>query len=169
MNTGSLMEKECCPDFNGRGKCGEQDGRGKYGEIGSVDDTVSVRDGWPYYYQRICMCTGNYAGYDCGRCRYGHYGEDCNNFTIIERRPISEFSPEDWKKYIDILNKSRMHDSDYMVFLREPEDESYKYDITLLQPTPIKLYELFVWQHHYSAKDNENEGKHFNLQCLLYS
>jgi hypothetical protein len=157
------MEKECCPILSGKGKCGVQDGRGECSEINatSVDDSTSVRDGWPYYFTHVCKCTGNYAGYDCGRCKYGYYGEDCSNFNVMERRSISEFSPDDWKKYVDILNKSKMHNSDYMVFLKEPEQKPY--DIPQLQPTPINLYDLFVWQHHYAAKDNEHEG----IQCNI--
>jgi tyrosinase len=129
-----LIEKECCPNFSDRGKCGEQNGRGECRELSTVDHTTNVRDGWPYYFTRVCMCAGNYSGYDCGRCKYGYYGEDCSycNFNVMERRSISEFSPDDWKKYVDILNKSKMHNSDYMVFLREPEQKPY--DIPQLQP-----------------------------------
>lgn len=125
VNTESLMTKECCPNLSGRGKCGVEDGRGECGEISFVDNTISVRDGWPYYFTRVCMCTGNYAGYDCGRCKYGYHGEDCSSFDILERRSISKFSADDWKKYVDILSKSKMHNSGYMVFLKEPEQKTY--------------------------------------------
>ena len=74
----------------------------------------------------------------------------------MERKSISVFSADDWKKYIDILNKSKTHNSDYMVFLKEPEQKIY--DIEQLQRVPINLYDLFVWQHHYAAKDNGNKG-----------
>ena len=161
MNSGSLMQKECCPDFSGRGKCGAQDGRGECRNINSID-VSSLRDGWPYCFERVCVCAGNFAGYDCGRCKYGYHGDNCNSFTIIERRPISEFSPKDWKKYVGILNTSKMYNSNYMVILREPGQKPC--DITLMQPTPINLYDLFVWQHHYSAKDNGKEGK-LNITC----
>ena len=153
------MTKECCPNLSGRGKCGVEDGRGECREISSesVDNSTSVRDGWPYYFTRVCTCTRNYSGYDCGRCKYGYHGEDCSSFDILERRSISKFSADDWKKYVDILSKSKMHNSGYMVFLKEPEQKTY--DIMLLQPTPINLYDLFVWQHHYAAKDNGIKGK----------
>ena len=77
----------------------------------------------------------------------------------MERKSISVFSGDDWKKYVDILNKSKMHNSGYMVFLKEPEQKTYDITLSLLQPTPINLYDLFVWQHHYAAKDNGCKGK----------
>ena len=154
-----ITNKECCPNLSGRGKCGVEDGRGECGEISSesIHKSTTVRDGWPYYFTRVCMCTGNYAGYDCGRCKYGYHGEDCSNFDKKERKSISEYNVNDWKKYVDILKKSKTYNSDYMVFLKEPEQETYN-NITQLQPTPINLYDLFVWQHHYAAKDNRNGG-----------
>ena len=157
----NLTTKECCPNLSGRGKCGVQDGRGECRGISSkpVDDSTSVRDGWPYYFTRVCMCTGNYAGYDCGRCKYGYHGEDCSNFNIKERKSLSELSAEDWKNYVNILSKSKIHNSGYKVFLKEPEQKAYDIMLSLLQPTPISLYDLFIWQHHYAAKDNGIKGK----------
>ena len=170
MKPDNIMRKECCPEFKETGTCGIQDGRGECGSITLRSDKSSVRNGWPYYFNRTCVCNGNYAGYDCGRCKYGYHGENCSEYTIIERRPISEFSPEDWKKYVDILNMSRSHDSDYMVFLTEPQPGQSD-DISQLHPTPINLYDLFVWQHHYTAKDNDNKGndiRHDRLNNCLH-
>jgi hypothetical protein len=123
-------------------------------------DTINfttVRNNWPHYFTNVCRCNGNYAGFDCSRCKYGYYGSDCNKKMVLARRPISELSPGEWEEYIDTLIMSKSHPSGYFVFLEEPE-EGPNYNISALDKTVVNsLYDLFIWQHHYAAKDNENE------------
>ena len=45
---------------------------------------------------------------------------------------------------------------DTFIFLAEPS--GLDTDLTSLPTAVVKLYDLFTWQHHYAAKDNENEG-----------
>lgn len=167
-DTTSLTNKVCCPDpGNGAGVCGESNNRGTCTDIlGSTSSQNNqshrvVRDRWPYYFRRACKCNGNYAGFDCSRCKYGYYGENCQQKTIKERRDISEFMDADWLSYTNILNMTRNYDSDYFVFTQEPQgDDNYSsVDLTTLERTGnLKLYNLFVWQHHYVAKDNVIKG-----------
>ena len=151
-DTANLQAKRCCPR-----DCGSEDGRGI---CGSIDlpadiDKSSVRDAWPYYFNHVCICNHNFAGYDCGRCKYGHYGVNCNNSIVMERKPISDYNPQEWETYVNILELTKTHDSGYSVFLNESTHSS---DPSQLSKTNITLYNLFVWQHHYPAKDSENEG-----------
>ena len=73
----SLRTLTCCPN-----ECGEADGRGVCEDIDLPDHysrtSSDVRANWPHYFTRACSCTGNYWGYDCSRCKYGYYGEDCS-------------------------------------------------------------------------------------------
>jgi tyrosinase len=156
MKPAILQTKRCCPD-----ECGSQEGRGMCGRL-SVDlaEGSSVRDAWPYYFDHICICNDNFAGYNCSRCKYGYYGENCNNSIVVERRPISDYSPQEWEEYVNILNMTKLHPSDYMVFLEEPQ-LSTNPDLSQLPTSNVlMLYDLFVWQHHYPAKDSENEGSY---------
>ena len=153
METDPLIARECCPLYDGS-KCGSDDGRGRCENITLPKDRSSVRDAWPYYFDRLCICAHNFSGYDCGRCKYGHYGVNCNSSKVFDRRPLSKYSPQDWKEYVTILASTKTHHSGYSVFLNEPQSPSS--NPSQLPSSPIMLYDLFVWQHHYAAKDNDN-------------
>ena len=114
----------------------------------------TARDTWPYYFNHVCICNHNFAGYDCSRCKYGHYGVNCSSFKVVERRPISDYSPQEWEEYLKILELTKTYESNYSVFLSEPQLGHLSDPIK----TTISLYNLFVWQHHYPAKDSDNEG-----------
>ena len=162
MDSVNLKARKCCPEFDGS-ECGRDDGRGECRSITLPDRSNGVRDGWPYYFDHVCVCAHNYSGYDCGRCKYGHYGENCNSSKVLNRRSISEYSPQEWEEYVMILNRTKKHQSDYSVFLKEPATPSS--DPSQLQTSTITLYNLFVWQHHYPAKDSD--GKYIVYICAI--
>ena len=152
--------RDCPPAKDNTGVCGEMAGRGtctnlnlNLPPLGSDFTHTTVRDNWPYYYTRVCSCNGNYAGFDCSRCKYGYYGDNCSQKVVLPRRPVSNLTNEEWVDYIAILKLAKDHDSGYFVFVEEPA--SVGTDVTTLQKTVVKLYDLFTWQHHYAAKDNE--------------
>ena len=105
-------------------------------------------------YTNVCVCRDNYAGVDCSRCKYGHYGTNCNQKQVLPRINILTFNDADWAKYIDTLKRARTYPSGYKVILQETNPAT-----TGLQMADINLYDLFVWLHHYAAKDNECPGK----------
>ena len=114
---------------------------------------ITVRDNWPYYYTQVCTCNNNYAGVDCSRCKYGYYGDNCTQSMVLPRRPISDLTDKEWTDYIDILKMTKNYTSGYFVFVEEPDGAGV--DLTSLPTTVVELYDLFTWQHHYAAKDNE--------------
>lgn len=151
MDAESLQTRECCPN-----NCGDR--RGTCVNINvpvpTEFDNSTVRDNWPYYFTNLCRCNGNYAGFDCSRCKYGYYGDDCSQKMVLPRRQISDLNTTEWQDYINILKASKTYNSGYFVFLEEPNAAGV--DLTTLnKATNVKLYDLFIWQHHYAAKDNE--------------
>ena len=154
MDPADLTARKCCPLFDGS-ECGSDDGRGVCGIITLPEERSCVRDAWPYYFDRVCICNHNFAGYDCSRCKYGYYGDSCNDSKVMDRRPISEYSQQQWEDYVKILNLTKTHHSGHSVFLEEPPTSSS--DPSQLPTSTISLYDLFVWQHHYPAKDNGKE------------
>ena len=159
MDDTSLQNRRCCPS-----NCGASSNRGSCMNINTPRPTgqynsTTVRDNWPYYYTNVCRCNGNYAGFDCSRCKYGYHGSDCNEKIVLPRRPISELTPQELTEYINTLIMSRSHQSGYFVFLEEPTGPND--DLRRLNKTVANsLYDLFIWQHHYAAKDNDN-----NIDC----
>ena len=155
----SNVAKKCCPVFE-NSECGSAVGRGECRSI-TLPDGSSVRDRWPYYFDQVCVCRSNYAGYDCSRCKYGYSGENCEHKKVINRKPISEYNTEKWKKYTETIAHSKTYYPGYSVFHTETQS-----DTSLPESTEVTLYNLFVWQHHYSAKDADTLGMKIN-NCIL--
>ena len=160
-DTNSLRNRRCCPDAgNNLGVCGQDAARGKcvaIEEASPVQNRLNhmyVRDRWPYYFRMVCTCNDNYAGYDCNRCKYGYYGENCTIKSLRERKSISKFTDEEWSDYKTIITMARNHISEYFIFTEEPANATVNFE-NLNREDNVELYKLFVWQHHYVAKDSE--------------
>ena len=167
-DTQSLENSICCPTTT-EGVCGMNANRGSCGQLSipNYDATSSdVRVNWPHYFTRACVCNGNYAGYDCSRCKFGYFGTDCNQKQILPRRPISDYSASEWTTYNNILRKTRTYDSGYIAVLEEQMPGNVN-----LSTSNISLYHLYVWIHHYTAKDSQILRKYFtsiHLATLMF-
>ena len=155
-DTQSLETLECCPTTSD-GICGTNANRGTCETLDLPNYsrlTTNVRENWPHYYTRVCQCSGNYGGYDCSRCKIGYFGSDCSQMQVIPRREISTFTAQDWIGFNAILRMSREFDSGYQVVLEEsvPGNSS-------IVTSNVTLYGLYVWMHHYAAKDSATIGK----------
>ena len=146
----SLENLVCCP-ITEDGVCGANANRGQCVSLNLPNysrETSDVRRNWPHYFTQACQCNGNYAGYDCSRCRFGYFGSDCRRRRVLPRRPVRELTDEDWIAFLDILRKTRTYDSGYRVVMEESPPGNAS-----LVMTNISLYQLYTWAHHYSAKD----------------
>lgn len=146
----SLENLICCPTTED-GVCGVDANRGSCMslDIAAYDnETSNVRENWPHYYTQICQCNGNFGGYDCSRCKFGYYGDDCSEFQVLPRPPIRDYSDDDWADFINILRLTRTYESGYSAVLEEsvPGNAS-------IVTAPLTLYEYYVWIHHYVSKD----------------
>ena len=170
-DSNSLTNQICCPNANGGAVCGGTN-RGRCEMItipaSSSAHHKQVRDRWPFYFKRVCKCVGNFAGYDCTRCKYGYYGDQCDMKYSGIRKSISQFSSNEWSEYTDILNKTRTYNSSYFVFTEEPNETNLNKPNTFMilpKAENVSLYKLFVWLHHYVAKDNEKGNVHKFCLC----
>ena len=158
----SLRNMECCPNNCGgpsRGRCVNIDLPSGF-NVFSTD----VRANWPHYFRRACSCNGNYGGYDCSRCKYGYYGSNCIKDQNRPRKSIYDLNDMEWQKYIGILKMTRTYPSGYKVVLNENRPGSTNNIMTV----DIKLYNLFIWQHHYAAKNNECDGKDLFIHTCMH-
>ncbi|KAI6650261.1 Tyrosinase b precursor [Oopsacas minuta] len=147
----SLGNSICCPDTSD-GVCGESAGRGACVSLslsGYDSGSSHVRDNWPHYYTQMCSCNGGYGGIDCSRCKIGYYGSDCSRIDVTPRREVGSYTPAEWDEFNRVLRLTREYDSGYQVVLKEevPGTE-------ILETTNASLYGLYVWMHHYAAKDS---------------
>ena len=148
--------RTCCPVPEVTGattECGSNLGRGVCRSVSSKcnteytnDDYDDPRRNWPsYFFDKICQCNGNYAGYDCSECKFGYEGNDCNTkSTLRERRNIMDMTDSEWEDYNNkIITAKNAEESRYVILVDD-------------KPVNISLYNMFVWMHHYVAKNNND-------------
>ena len=120
VNFESLKSKTCCPTPNGfNAPCGSDGDRGACRDfiVRRWDRTYShyqefhkkdERHNWPNaLFNRTCACKANFAGYDCSECKYGYYGDDCNQKRILKRRDFAKLPTEEQDRYMSYINKTR--------------------------------------------------------------
>ena len=120
INLQSLKTKICCPipkDFRlpcgrdvNRGECQELKVRqwskeySHYQDIHEFDD----RRDWPTgVFSFSCKCNTPYGGYDCGKCEYGFYGNDCQHKRKLTRKNFAKMSEEEKDRYMRNINLTR--------------------------------------------------------------
>ena len=171
-NPESLNARECCPTpakFSNAGPCGSNlnPPRGSCQKIkvpASYDVNAGgsdVRINWPLrYFNHACVCKDTYGGFDCGECSFAYNDgmtdargrKTCLQKTTRERKSLSVLDEGKWKEYLEALNKSKYALSRYVVFTDDFTNDS----ATLLRSKKnITHYNLFIWMHHFVAKDNE--------------
>ena len=109
---------------------------------------TDFRYNWPArIFTRVCKCTGNWAGYDCSRCKRGYGGTNCAvKQDPVVRRSFLDLSPSEKNRIIEILNMSKYMESDFTVPLIERPNgtDSFK---------PLSLFDAFATIHYYSVRD----------------
>lgn len=90
-----LRSGQCCPTPPGliNDPCGFRAGRGQCVSITAdtrphgpqyPHDGRDDRERWPIrFFNRTCQCNGNFSGYNCGRCRHGWTGPNCDQRVSV--------------------------------------------------------------------------------------
>ena len=158
--TQSLTSRTCCPVPKGASTpCGSN---GACRPVSSYcytqyrDNSNDPRLNWPsYFFNRTCQCNGNYGGYDCGECKFGYEGNDCNTKSspLRQRQNIMDMSVSEWEEYNRKINRSKhANESRYVILLfNEADGNAFN-----AKAVDISLYDMFTWMHHYVAKNNDD-------------
>uniref|UniRef100_A0A3Q2PRU3 Tyrosinase n=1 Tax=Fundulus heteroclitus TaxID=8078 RepID=A0A3Q2PRU3_FUNHE len=157
----ALRTKECCPAWEGDGSaCGARSGRGSCEDVelserpdgpqypfSGLDD----REKWPLvFYNRTCQCAGNFMGFNCGDCKFGYFGDNCDERRESLRRNIFHLTRAERNRLISYLNLAKQTVSrDYVVATgtyREMENGSNP------MFADVSVYDVFVWMHYYVSR-----------------
>ena len=173
--TAEMTARKCCPIPEGTdpGPCGVNNGRGSCTVAIPDDENLSftndARDNWPYqYFDQTCVCEGKYGGYDCGECDFGYTGDDCSRSVTLERKSTSTLTSTEWTKYLAILKMLKTNQSRYVVV---PVTHTQNIAELIGSMVNVTHYDLFVWMHHFVAKDNERTKgtcMHVYKRCLHF-
>ena len=165
----SLKNKECCPIPKGfTAPCGSDGNRGtcqrliirdwnfRYSHYKPSQERDDRHD-WPHaLYHRTCKCNSNFAGYECSKCEFGYFGNDCSEKKTLTRKSFLKLSNEEKDRYMRYINMSRYFVSDYVVTLTAYE-EINKTVMAGRDPghffLSISSFDLLEWMHYYAARD----------------
>lgn len=165
---GSLASKVCCPAptlppaiSSNPGQCGSNLNRGSCVAVSTKCNTrystgSEPRLNWPsYFFNRTCVCNGNYAGYDCGECKFGYEGDTCSTRKQLRVRKSVNAADMQWSEYFAKLDRVKhANDSRYVIVLFN-EDMGGVADDPQYEVKHISIFNLFAWMHQYIAKTND--------------
>ena len=167
-----MTARECCPTPAALGEadpgpCGVNIGRGSCQPIANLNTEFAddVRENWPFnYFNMTCVCEEQFGGYDCGGCSFAYIDNDCSQKVVRERKPITELTEEEWVDYLNAIDKAKNSKSNYMVVTRNFTENVTELVDSMVNPTH---YDMFVWLHHFAAKEAAVGQSKFTLKLLM--
>ncbi|XP_067835044.1 tyrosinase-like [Heptranchias perlo] len=151
---GALKAKICCPIWEQDGSaCGGKSSRGSCeapNDIWSPEPSRrDFRTAWPSsFFSRICVCTGNFAGFDCGECKEGYRGADCQRWVVTVRLGVHEMDQAARSRFIDQLLLAKNTVSERYMVLTSPRTS----DVNSYSFHNATVYDVCTWVHYIAAK-----------------
>ncbi|KAK6494042.1 5,6-dihydroxyindole-2-carboxylic acid oxidase-like [Huso huso] len=158
-----LQSRECCPSLSGDpgDLCGSSAGRGQCVQVNAdgrphgpqyTQDGRDDRERWPLaFFNRTCQCNGNFSGYNCGRCKHGYGGENCDQLLVAVRRNVMELSVDEKRRFVSALDRAKRTVQPDFVIASRRYPEIFGPDGNTPQFENISIYNFFVWSHYYSV------------------
>ncbi len=167
----NLDTKTCCPSDCGgasRGSCVnvtedvvEQWERANSTIVGLLRNTpnepqkgtADARYLWPtVVFENVCICNGNYGGFDCTECDFGWMGENCQTRKTNVRQRFASLSESEKSDFIEATRQLKSEIGVYCVIVGEPKN----YSVGTVTLQNVSTYNFLIFFHDFSARD-ENE------------
>uniref|UniRef100_A0A8C7WQP3 5,6-dihydroxyindole-2-carboxylic acid oxidase n=1 Tax=Oryzias sinensis TaxID=183150 RepID=A0A8C7WQP3_9TELE len=158
-----LRSGQCCPSPTGASgdECGSSTGRGQCVAIAADNRRHGPqypysgrddRERWPLrFFNRTCQCNGNFSGYNCGQCKHGLTGAECDQRVSVVRRNIMQMTAAEKRAFVDALNQAKSTVHPDLVICTRRYQEVLGPDGNSPQFENITIYNYFVWSHYYSV------------------
>ncbi|KAF5880183.1 L-dopachrome tautomerase, partial [Clarias magur] len=96
----------------------------------------------------------NFAGFDCGECKFGWTGPNCNlRKAPVIRRNIMSLSVDERQVFLEALQRSKRTVHPQYVIATQHWLGLIDRETNQTRFSNISVYDLFVWQHYYSVRD----------------
>ncbi|XP_061620143.1 5,6-dihydroxyindole-2-carboxylic acid oxidase-like isoform X2 [Phyllopteryx taeniolatus] len=158
-----LRSGRCCPSPPGLDgdPCGSGAGRGLCASV-SADarphgpqyphDGRDDRERWPLrFFNQTCRCSGNFGGYNCGRCKHGWAGANCDQRVSVVRRNAMQLSAAGKLAFVNALDRAKRTVHPDLVIATSRHAEILGPDGSSPRFENISIYNYFVWSHYYSV------------------
>uniref|UniRef100_A0A8C1TG49 5,6-dihydroxyindole-2-carboxylic acid oxidase n=1 Tax=Cyprinus carpio TaxID=7962 RepID=A0A8C1TG49_CYPCA len=158
-----LRSGTCCPSPTGlpNDECGSSTGRGQCVSITAdrrphgpqyPHDGRDDRERWPLrFFNRTCQCNGNFSGFNCGRCRHGLTGPNCDQRVTVVRRNVMQMSADEKRAFVNALDQAKRTVHPDLVISTRRYQEIFGPDGASVQFENITIYNYFVWTHYFSV------------------
>ncbi|RXN04700.1 5,6-dihydroxyindole-2-carboxylic acid oxidase-like protein [Labeo rohita] len=158
-----LRSGTCCPSPTGlpNDECGSSTGRGQCVSITAdrrphgpqyPHDGRDDRERWPLrFFNRTCQCNGNFSGFNCGRCRHGLTGPNCDQRITVVRRNVMQMSADEKRAFVNSLDQAKRTVHPDLVICTRRYQEIFSPDGASVQCENITVYNYFVWTHYFSV------------------
>ena len=100
------------------------------------------------FFESVCHCTRNFAGYMCQECQFGYHGKNCDEKKTLVRRNFLHLSKADQQHFIDLIKLSKVTKSEYVAMYSEQIDP-----MRGIKFYDINIYDYMVYMHYYSVRN----------------
>ncbi|KAL2079009.1 hypothetical protein ACEWY4_024753 [Coilia grayii] len=158
----ALRSAQCCPSPTAAvDPCGASAGRGQCVSISADSrphgpqyphDGRDDRERWPVrFFNRTCRCFGNFTGFDCGKCKHGLSGPNCDQPVAVVRRNVMQFNADERRAFLNAMDQAKRTVHPDIVIATRRFAEVFGPDGNTMQFENITIYNYFVWSHYYSV------------------